>query len=355
MTTISGHKNITKILIVSTSWLGDAIISLPAIYGIRSLFPEAHLTILAKDTIADIFKTVDAVNEIIPFHKEKGYKKALTVFLTASRLRKKAFDRAFIFPRSLGSALTCFLAGIPERIGFASNGRQFFLTEAVGRDREILSKHQVHYYKKLLKRSGAAIFPELPEVKVPNAERNWARECVASRRDPLKPFLVGINPGSTYGEAKQWLPERFEELAKKLVRDSGCDIIIFGDSNSSGLAEKINSSLESKAIDVTGKTSILQLVGLLNECDLLVTNDTGPMHVACAIKTPVVAVYGSTNPVTTSPLGKDAVMIKEDMACSPCMKRVCPEGHHLCMKKVSVEAVEKAVLQKLSALKKTDY
>lgn len=351
MTNNSKHKKIKNILIVSTSWLGDAVITIPAIYGIKNLFPDARLSILAKDTIADIFKTVEAVDEIIPFHKEKGFKKAFAVLKTASMLKAKKFDRVYIFPRSLGSALTCFIAGIPERIGFGSGGRGFFLTETVKRDKKTLSKHQVHYYKKLLKSSGRTGFPELPKVNVPENNINWAREFLISKREGLKNFLVGINPGSTYGEAKQWLPERFGELAKRLYKNNSCDIIIFGDSNSSPLAEKISKGLENKAIDVTGKTDILQLAALLKECDLLITNDTGPMHVACAVQTPVVAVYGSTNHVTTSPLGPDAVMIKKNTPCSPCMKRVCPEEHHLCMKNISTDDVEKAVLEKLKTLK----
>ncbi len=346
----SKPKKIKKILIFSTSWLGDAVITIPTIYGIRNLYPDAWLAILAKDTIADIFKTVEAIDEIITFHKEKGYKKAFTVLKTSSMLKIKKFDRVFIFPNSLGSTLTCFLAGIPERIGFGSNGRGLFLTETVKRDRKILSKHQVHYYKKLLESMGKASFPQLPEIKVPEENIKWAREFLFSKRDGSKKFLVGINPGSTNGEAKQWLPERFGELAKKLYKNRRCDIIIFGDTNSSLLAGRINKDLGNKAIDVTGKTDILQLTALLKECDLLVTNDTGPMHVACAVKTPVVAVFGSTNPVTTSPLGRDAVVIKKDMPCSPCWKRVCPERLHLCMKNISTAAVEKAVLEKLKLL-----
>jgi len=302
--------------------------------------------------IADIFRTVDILDEVICFQKEKGIKKALAILKIASVVRKKEFDLAFIFPRSLGSALICFFAGIPERIGFASNGRSVFLTEAVQRDREVLSKHQVHYYKKLLSSKGSPDYPELPAIKAPDRELKWAQEFILANKNPDKPFLVGINPGSTYGEAKQWLPERFEALAKKLYKHHGCDIVIFGDHNSKGLAENINQGIENRAMDVTGKTDILQLTGLIKTCDLLVTNDTGPMHVACALNTPVVAVYGSTNQATTSPLGPLAVMIKKDMPCSPCMKRVCPEGHHQCMKNIPVEDVEKAVLQKLSTLKK---
>lgn len=351
MTATVKPEKTEKILVVSTSWLGDAIITLPTLQAIRSLFPQARITVLAKEAIADIFKTVDTADEIIPFQKGKGIRKLLQIFRTATLLRGKQFDRAIIFPRSLGSALTCFLARIPERVGFAASGRSLLLTRAVERSPETLSTHQVHYYKKLLAHLGNPVFPELPLIHVPDKDRAWGRDFLGKHRNPSKHFLVGINPGSTYGEAKQWLPERYGDLAKRLFHKSGCDIIIFGDSSSSPLAQKINQGLADQGIDVTGKTTILQLTALLQACDLLVTNDTGPMHVACALKTPVVAIYGSTNPLTTSPLGPDAVMVTDNMPCSPCMKRVCPEGHHRCMKNVSVETVEKAVLEKLGSEK----
>jgi len=266
-------------------------------------------------------------------------------------LKTKKFDRVFIFPKSISSALTCFLADIPERIGFGSGGRRFLLTETIKRDQKILSKHQVHYYKKLLKSSGKTSFPELPNINVPENNIKWAHEFLLSKRDRSKNFLVGINPGSTYGEAKQWLPERYGELAKSLYKNNRCDIIIFGDSSSSLLAKKINKGLKNKAIDVTGKTDILQLAALLKKCDILVTNDTGPMHVACAVHTPVVAIYGSTNHVTTAPLGRDAVIIRKNTPCSPCMRRICPDKHHMCMKNISTNDVEQAILKKLKNLK----
>ncbi len=336
-----------KILIVSASWLGDAIITIPTIYGIRSIFPKAHIAVLVKQAIADIFRGVPVIDEIIPYHKKSGVEKISALVSTSQTIKKKAFDLAVLFPRSVRTALICFLARIPSRIGFVSSIRGMFLTEGLQTDRDICSVHQVHYYKKLLTILGEAQFPELPLLIVPDDDKKWAREFLRSESKSRSSFTVGFNPGSTYGEAKQWLPERFAELAGRLHLKHDCEIILFGDSATGSLAKKINSGLDNRAVDATGKTSVLQLSALLECCDVLVTNDTGPMHAGCAVGTPVVAVFGSTNPVTTSPLGPDSLIIRNKMPCSPCHKRKCPEVQHRCMLEVSVDDVENAVLKQL--------
>lgn len=329
------------------------MITIPTIYGIRNVFPQAHISVLAKNTIADLFRTVPVINEIIPFHKKRGVEKFFMPVRLAQTLKQKAYDLAIIFSRSFGTALMCFVAGIPKRIGFDSNVRNILLTEILERDQNSLECHQVHYYKKVLEPFGSKQFPELPYLVQPEAEMKWAREFLLSKNTGSSAFIVGLNPGSTNAEAKQWLPERFEELAQRLILKYDCEIIIFGDSSTSPLASKITDRLERGVIDVTGQTSVLQLAALLTYCDVLVTNDTGPMHLACAVGTPVVAIFGSTNPDTTAPLGPNSIIVRANMTCRPCFKRKCPEGHHKCMHAVSVDDVENAVLRQFKKEKNT--
>jgi len=336
-----------KILIVSTTWLGDGVITVPAISGLRSLFPDAHIAILARDTIADLFRAVPAVDEIIPFVKKGGAGKPGTILKTAGLLRKRSFDLVVMFPRSLGTALMCCIARIPLRIGFKTGLRGMFLTEPIREDRRVRSVHQMHYYEKLISPLGDARFPELPVLVLPDRERQWARAYLHSRCGDTRAPLVGINPGSTYGEAKQWPVERFAELSRKLSEKHGCKVIIFGDAAASVQAKTINRALDGRALDVTGRTTILQLAALLSCCTVLVTNDTGPMHVACAVQTPVVAIFGSTDPIATGPLGDKATILRDKLPCSPCLRRTCPEGHLRCMKNVPVENAVNAVLQQL--------
>lgn len=347
MSNLPANKSAKRILIIGTSWLGDSVITIPTIFGIRDMYPESYIAILAKDTIAGIFRAVSAINEIIPYSKKKGFVKYQALLATAGKIRKMGFDLAIIFPRSLTSALISFFSGIPVRIGFDAGIRGMFLTNTLKRDEGRSSIHQVHYYKKLLKPLGNSRFPDLPALVLPQAEKKWSQDFLLSESKHTCSFTVGLNPGSTYGEAKQWPSERFKELAKLLDSKHNCKIIIFGDSKTGKTAEEINFQLNNRAIDATGRTTVLQLAALLEQCDLLITNDTGPMHVACAVGTPVVSIFGSTNPLTTSPLGPDSVVLRYPVACSPCLKRECPEGHHRCMLSISVDEVAGAVLNLL--------
>ncbi len=341
------YRHIQKLLIVSSSWLGDAVITVPTIYGIRSIFPKAHAAILAKDTIADIFRAVPVIDEIIPYAKRKGFGKIDSHLHTARMLKKKKFDLAILFPRSLGTALMCLAARIPCRVGFTDPLRSLLLTEKLERSSEVLTVHQVYYYKKLLEPLGQAQFPEMSYLVVPDAERTWARTFMrANNLDPSE-YIIGLNPGSTYGKAKQWLPERFQELAQRLIAKQGCRIILFGDSATSMLAAAIDKQLGGRAVNTVGRTNTLQLAALLERCSILVTNDTGPMHVACALGTPVVAVFGSTDQAATGPLGPHATAVNSSLPCSPCLKRTCPKGHYRCMHAVTVDTVEAAVLEQL--------
>jgi heptosyltransferase-2 len=223
-----------------------------------------------------------------------------------------------------------------------------FLSEALPRDDAALSTHQVNYYKRLLAPLGKAVFPELPFLKLSDSKKEWARKFLSSTGNIGHAFTVGLNPGAIYGPAKQWSTDRFMELARRLSSDHDCEIVIFGDKNTSPLARAINNEINGKAIDTTGKTDVLQLAALLESCDILVTNDTGPMHVACAVGTSVVAIFGSTDPKITSPLGPDAVVLQKPASCSPCLKRECPEGHYVCLKNITVDDVETAVLKQLN-------
>ena len=340
-------QKIRRILIAGTSWLGDTVLSIPAMYGIRSIFPDARIAVLARQGVGDIYRAVPAVDIVLPHHKKSGIAAAGAVIVTGRMLRKYAFDLAILFTRSCGTALACALAGIPRRLGFASGMRNLLLTEAVPRDSRLLSLHQVHYYKKLPESLGLPCFPALPMLILPDDAKTRARELLSSELKGFSGPLVAINPGSTYGSAKQWLPGRFRELAQRLTAGRGCAVLVVGDRASRKLATDITAGLGRAAIDLTGRTGIVQLAALLACCDVLVTNDTGPMHVACAVGTPVVAVFGSTDPAGTAPLGPDAVMVKSDIDCSPCLRRSCPHGHHKCMYAVEVDAVETAVVQKL--------
>jgi heptosyltransferase-2 len=266
-------------------------------------------------------------------------------------LKERNFDLAVILPRSFRSAFHIYLAQIPIRIGYRNEGRSLFLTHGIRRTQEILHVHRVHYYQKLLEPLGKIESPPSPQVYLREEDRRWANQVLMDLGISEGKPVIGMNPGATYGLAKCWYPDRFGELGKKLAEKWQASILLFGKEEERPLVHEIQRHLGVKGIDLSGKTSLLQLAALLERCALLVTNDTGTMHVAAAVGIPVVALFGSTPPPITGPWGDGHVVVKKDVACSPCWERVCPTDHR-CMELITVDDVEEVVDRKLGHKKK---
>jgi heptosyltransferase-2 len=215
----------------------------------------------------------------------------------------------------------------------------------------MLHVHRVLYYQKLLGPLGKIENPPSPQIYLREEDRRWANQVLMDLGILEGKPLIGMNPGATYGLAKCWTPDRFGELGKRLAEKWQARILLFGKEEERPIAHEIQRHLGAKGIDLTGKTSLLQLAALLERCALLVTNDTGTMHVATAVGTPVVALFGSTPPHITGPWGDDHVVVKKDVDCSPCWKRVCPTDHR-CMELITVDEVESVTHTKLGHRKK---
>jgi heptosyltransferase-2 len=337
------YKSIKRILVKGANWVGDTIISFPAIYSLHRLFPKAHISVLVKSHLADLWKTNPDINEVIPYEMPAGAQRLFSELRIARLIKQKAIDLAVIFPCSFSSALMVFLGGVPHRIGYKSEGRGLLLTESIECTAELLSRHRMYYYLHLLKHLGSYPFPPLPSLSLNGTQERWA-DTFLSHAGLKGKILVGINPGATYGEAKCWQPERFARLGRRLREDHGASILIFGSSRpqEKALNAAIAQGIGDGCLNLSGETSLLQLAALLRRCRLLVTNDTGTMHIAAAVGTRVVAIFGPTDPLATSPLGKGHVIIRKETSCSPCLKRVCPEDHR-CMELIEVEEVYKMV------------
>ncbi len=334
-----------RILVVSSSWLGDTVLSLPAVHGIKHIDSDTFVAALAKPLPAEILQAVPDIDETILFDTARTLL-LRNIIRTAAAVRRRRFDLALFFPRSCAAALVCALARIPRRVGFSAGIRNMLMTDTVPLHGTAAPVHEAERYKKLAAHIGASRFPEKPSFTVPREARSWADEFL-NRNDKKNGVpRVCLNPGSTNGDAKRWMPERFTELARRL---HSCEIVLVGDSSSAPLTRGINSSLGGTARDAAGATSISRLAALLAACDVLVTNDTGPMHLACAVGTPVVAVLGPTDEAVTGPLGT-AVVIRKRVSCGPCRQHTCPEGTHRCMQLVAVDEVEEAVLKQLETL-----
>ncbi|MFH1228055.1 MAG: lipopolysaccharide heptosyltransferase II [Planctomycetota bacterium] len=334
-----------RILIKIPNWLGDAVMSLPTIKAMRSLFPGSRISVLVRTNLAELFKYERAIDDIISYENVKGLKKIGTEIKLIQHLKNKRFDLALILPRSFHSALVSLLTKIPRRAGYDSEGRSGLLTDALPRTKEILTRHRVHYFLNLLSiwSGDKPVTSAEPQIMLSQEEEKWAVNELKKAAASGAKYFIGINPGATYGEAKCWATERFVELAKELLdKYPGLHIILIGGPDGLKLSQRILCQINSKrATDFTGKTSILQLASLLKKCKLLITNDTGPMHVAAAVGTPVAAIFGPTDISTTGPFGYGHTIIRKEVACAPCLKRSCPTDHK-CMKLITVPDVLKA-------------
>lgn len=327
-----------KTLIRGVNWVGDAVMTMPAIRAIRRADPEDNISLLVKPWVADLFKHDPSVNEIIPY--EDIHKGLAGKFRLASRLKPHKFDRAILLQNAIDAALTVFLARIPERIGYARDGRGMLLTRSIPHRNEDRTMHHIDYYLKLLQSVGIPPAGTETWLFLLREERIRAREELSGLKRPL----IGINPGASFGSAKQWLPERFAEIAHRTVNELDGSAVVFGGPGEIEIAADITGRLTphtqtGRVISMAGKTSLRQLAALMSECDAIVSNDSGPMHIADALGVPLAAIFGSTSWELTGPRKSSSHVITASVECSPCFKRTCPDKGLTCMDQISANEV----------------
>jgi heptosyltransferase-2 len=330
----------SKVLVRATNWLGDAVMSLPAVRAIRQVFPHAHLAVLARPSVAGLYAREKAIDRVIPYPATKGLR-ARRQF--AATLRAERFDGAILLPNSFDAALTVWLAGVPERIGYRRDGRGMLLTRAI----EVpqpgdIPRHERFYYLELLRRAGMIErFPECGAIRLDGIAE--ARQAGTAHLDALGVVgpVIGISPGAAYGDAKRWLPERFAESGQQLAGMLGASVLVFGAAAERPLCETVAEMMRRAGVEtrnLAGETSLPQFIDLAAACRLFLTNDSGAMHVASALGVPTVAVFGATDDTTTGPTGHLARVVRQHAECSPCLLRQCPIDHR-CMTRVTTADV----------------
>jgi heptosyltransferase II len=245
---------------------------------------------------------------------------------------------ALHLPNSFESAFISFLSGIPRRAGYNTDGRGLFLTHPVKVHPEAKKKHQVDYYLDLVATLGFQPVGRIPEISLGPELKKVAQQWIDSLGFPEGTDFVGVSPGATYGSAKEWFPERFGNLADRLQQGLGAQILLLGSSGDRKVAESVCRSARDALVDLTGKTTLGEAMALISRCRLFVTNDSGLMHVAAALGVPVVAIFGSTDPLRTGPLGGMSRVLCKTVPCAPCFKAKCPEDRR-CMDLISVDEV----------------
>lgn len=340
------NESIKRIVVRGPNWIGDAVMSEPALSALRRLFPQAELTLLVKPAVAELFKGHPDVAHILVYD-DRGQHAGLTgKWRLANALRRGRFDLAILFQNAFEAALIAFLAGIPRRYGYATDGRRLLLSDPVPRPGRTAISHQVHYYLEMLRPLGCEEDAKSPRlVLFREEEAAMAKRLVESGVSGAE-LLIGLNPGSTYGGAKRWLPERFAETADRLAVQSGATVLIVGARGEESLARSIAEKIRARTVVLSGQTSVRELMAAVKRCAVFVTNDTGPMHIAAAFGVPVVAVFGPTDWRTTAPFGTGHALVRQPVDCSPCLLRECPIDHR-CMTRVTVDDVFAAATKQL--------
>jgi heptosyltransferase-2 len=359
-----------RILVRGTNWLGDAVMSTPALLRLREKFPSAHIALLCPEKLRELWTGHAATNETISFSSGEN------VFSVVKKLRAGKFDLALVLPNSPRSAIETWLAGIPQRIGYARPWRNFFLTQAIATRAEAMkmrkrseseirklvsqnpesriqnpeypkSSHQIFEYLHLAATLGANPEPLPPQLSIAPEEVEAAKKKFGL--EEITQPIFGLNPGAEYGPAKHWPVEKFIAAAKDIQQRTNCAWILFGGRGDEEIANQIESAIrnpQSANFNLAGQTSLRELMALLKLCRVLLANDSGPMHVAAALGTLVVVPFGSTSPELTGPgLPGDPRhrLLKSDAPCSPCFLRECPIDFR-CMNGISVERVVEAVM-----------
>ncbi len=342
--------NSQKILIRATNWIGDAVMSLPAIESLGAQFPEAEIVLVSKPWVAELYWHHPAVTRQIVYDPEGEHRGTRGFWKLIQQLRSERFDGAILFQNAFHAAWMVWCARIPVRVGYDQDGRGGFLTEAIQAPPAAVYGHQAYYYLELLFRAGLIEKPEpvrpIGEVRLflEQAERVWAAKHLDALGLHGPRFLVGLTPGASFGPAKRWLLDRYADLADRLTGALHADVLIFGSRDERPLAEAIANKMKHTPTVVAGQTTLRQFMALLARCRLIVTNDSGPMHLAAALGLPLVAIFGSTDEQATGPLGARARVVKHRVPCSPCGLRECPIDFR-CMTAVSVAEVYRAALE----------
>ncbi|MCD6213365.1 MAG: lipopolysaccharide heptosyltransferase II [Candidatus Desulfofervidus sp.] len=332
-------KGEIRILVRAPNWLGDAIMGLPFLENLRYIYPQAHIGIWCKSHLRTLFKAYSKIDQVIIYPN--------SVFsLLRSCLKLRYFSACILLPNSFSSALSAFFTGIPQRIGYATDGRDLLLTQRYPPpEQEAL--HQIDYYLHLLKCMGYKVkhcIPTLNTLPEGEEEQKRLRLKYGWQRD----YIV-FAPGAAYGPAKCWPPAYFAELAKK-IKKTGQDVLILGTQKDNSIARKILQYLgdNKKGIyNLTGLTSLAGAMSIVKKSISVVTNDSGLMHLTAALKHPQIALFGPTNPKRTAPYGETTKIIYHQVTCAPCKYRQCPK-EHICMRQITVEEVFNIIEEALS-------
>lgn len=331
---MSDPKNI---LVRMPNWIGDLVMATPVLTDLRNAFPKAKITAMCRKPLCDLLKKDEAIDELFCFSKPNNdFLRRQDLRDIIAKIRAGHHDLGVLLTNSFSSAWWFWLGKVERRIGYAAHFRRFLLSDPLALPKG--KEHQVVTYKKLLAPLGVPLSDTKPRLYVTAKEVEESKQLLYQRGFVKGKKLIGINPGAAYGSAKCWPVENFRSLAVKLLNETEAHLVFFGDTRTANLVKEISRGLPKRVVDLAGITNLRELACIIKDCNVLVTNDSGPMHIGAAFGVPLVALFGSTDDALTGPFGQSESVINKRVKCSPCFKRVCPIDFP-CMKQITVDEV----------------
>lgn len=331
--------SVEKIVLKSVNWVGDTILSTPTIRALRRRYPEAKITAIARPWVAPLLRANPDVDEVWE-ESERGNRRDFARLVP--RLREARFDLGIAFPNAFAAALLLWAGRVKRRVGYARDGRGLLLTDPVPVRPALLRDHEVRYYLNLLSALGDV--PEPPPLVLEEDEeaRRRVEDLLKAEGVPLDAPLIGVNPGAFYGTAKRWAPDRFAVVGRRLAETLNGVVVVVGTQQERPAAQDVCGIIGNGSFNLAGRLTLSELVSLIKRMAMFVTNDSGAMHIATAVGVRIVAIFGSTDWVTTPPWSDEAILVRKETACAPCLLRHCPIDHR-CMERVHVSDVMDAI------------
>lgn len=336
-------ERIENILVRSANWVGDALMTTPTIRAVRKNFPNARITILAKPWVAPVFHNNPDCDHLMLYDDQGRHHAWWGKVRLSNDLKRLRFDLAILMQNAFEAAFLAWLAGIPNRLGYRTDGRGILLTHAIPVDPFHKEYHQIDYYLGILDGASLAVGDRRMTLAITAAERSRAQEVLRRIGVGEGDVLIGINPGATFGNAKRWPPERYAALVRMIRASHGGWFLIFGGPAEKALGDRIAKRIGEYCTNLCGRTRLREAMALIERCTLFVTNDSGLMHVASAFDIPQIVIIGSTDPVHTGPSNPRSRIVKVSTPCAPCLETECPTDHR-CMQEISVEMVYDAAV-----------
>lgn len=330
-----------NLLIRGTNWIGDAVMTLPAVAAVRQSFPQAKITMLAKPWVAELYRFCPDIDEIMIFRSPGDHDGLSGKWRLAGELRKKDFDTAILLQNAIEAAIIALMAGIPVRAGYNSDARGPLLSHSVRRTRAVREIHQTGYYLEMVRALGCETVGAEAHLDSGRESGPLAESLIGRFGLDKGRLLVGMAPGAAYGPAKKWFPERFAGVSDRLTESVPAQTVLFGSAGDRESTLAVRRNAKFPILDLAGQTSLEEAMALMSCCSLFVSNDSGLMHVAAALGVPTVAIFGSTNPAATAPMGRRVAVVHRDVSCGPCLKKICPTDFR-CMERIGADDVYEA-------------